>query len=126
MGYYVGDYQSISKVWLNQDLSTRFIDETLGTNGIATPEQDLILPPVFIDYVNARVGGCPFSINRAKTIRLFSDTDKFLLVVIPWKEGSSDYHTFFEEVLSNPEIVRIDLLPEVIQDESLKWHVLLN
>lgn len=126
MGYYVGDYESISRTWLRMDLTTRYIDETLGTNGVATSEQDSILPSSFLNYVNEGRAGCDFTIHRPKTIRLYRDTDKFLLVIIPWQESSSNYLAFFEEILTDPNILRIEILPEIIRDEELKWLVLLN
>lgn len=125
MGRYKGDYESISRVWNSQALDTRFVDEALGTNVLATPEQDTILPPVFITYAKQGTG-CSFSINRPRVARLFINDTQYLVVPIPWQESTTNFNTFFAQIKDNPNILRVRYIGQTIQENSLRWHVRLN
>ncbi len=122
MGIYRGDYESISKVWLKQDVSTRFIDETLQTNGVATVEQDAIIPQVWLDSVIPNKRGCGFNINRARLARLFTDTDKYLLIPIPWNEADARFNQFFVSARNDNRILQVRYIGQIINYEALIWH----
>ncbi len=123
MGSYAGAYQSISRVWANQRLTTRFIDETLGTNDIATAEQDTILPTVWRDWVNVSTFGCEFRINRPRLARLFTQSDRYLLVPIPWNESDANFNEFFITVRDDPRIFQVRYIGQIINYGGILWHV---
>lgn len=122
MSRYVGEYQSISRVWSNIDLTTSYIETNPFVRRIATPTQDLLLPPTFLTYVKEGNYGCPISMQNTRTARLYTSTTTYLEIVIPWTEGSPSFISFFQEVESVNGVVETRYLGETINYNALVWH----
>lgn len=126
MSVYQGSYQTISRVWDNMNLTTFIVDTSTGTRDVSLSDNDDIIPSVWLSSVNSSRFGCSFSTGLPRRARLFLTATVFLEVVVHFLPGTPEYIEFLDTVVKDSRISRVQVLPERLGEERLRWHVLLG
>lgn len=126
MGNFVGNYESITRVWNNTNLTTSLVIPDPFTRIVLSDELDALLPTVFSNYVTAGDYGCTTRIQNYRTARLYVSTVNYIEVIVPWLEGSSSFIQFFEEAKQQKAFSQVRYLGETINYNALVWHVNQN